>query len=104
MLTKESAIETISKFIEACNEKNILFQKVIFFGSALYGKTNEFSDIDVALVSEQFSGNPFSDWHLLSPINIYFSEIEPHPFSPKYFEEGDPFIDEIKKTGMELPI
>ena len=104
MLTQASAIDTIKKFISACNQKNILFKKVILFGSALKGNANEFSDIDVALISNQFSGNTFADWHLLSPIIIKFSRIEPHTFTAQYFEEGDPFIDEIKKTGLEIQL
>jgi uncharacterized protein len=102
MFTRETAINTIYRFISACKQKNITFKKVILFGSAANGNSNENSDIDVALVSDQFSGNPFSDWHLLSPINIKFSEIEPHPFSSQYFEESDPFIEEIKRTGIEI--
>jgi hypothetical protein len=65
---------------------------------------HEYSDIDVALVSEQFTGNPISDWHMLSPISIKFTDVEPHPFSTRYFEKGDPFIDEIKKTGLNIPV
>jgi predicted nucleotidyltransferase len=61
-------------------------------GSVANGNSNEYSDIDLALLSDQFSGNPFSDRHLLSPINIRFSEIEPHPFTLQYFDESDPFI------------
>jgi uncharacterized protein len=102
MLTKDTAIDTIHRFITACKQRNISFRKVIFFGSVANGKSNENSDIDLALVSDQFTGNPFSDWHLLSPINIRFSEIEPHPFSTQYFEESDPFIEEIKRTGIEI--
>jgi predicted nucleotidyltransferase len=102
MLNQESAINTINRFISACNKNNISFNKVILFGSLAKGNYNENSDIDLALVSDQFSGNPFSDWHLLSPINIKFSEIEPHPFTTQYFEESDPFIEEIKRTGIEI--
>ena len=102
MFTQETTINIIQKFISACNQKNISFNKVILFGSAAKGNLNENSDIDVALISDQFSGDPFSDWHLLSPIIIKFSEIEPHPFSSEYFEESDPFIEEIKRTGIEI--
>ena len=102
MFTQETAINMINKFVEACRQKEILFNKVILFGSVANGKAHEDSDIDVALVSDQFTGNPFSDWHLLSPINIRFAEIEPHPYSSEYFELGDPFIEEIKKTGIEI--
>lgn len=31
-----------------------------------------------------------------------YTPIETHTFSTKYFEVGDPFIEEIKKTGIEL--
>ena len=40
----------------------------------------------------------------LSSANIKFYHIEPHTFPTKYFEEGDPFIDEIKATGLELKV
>ena len=102
MLTRETAINTIKRFIIACNQKDIQFKNVILFGSAANGTANDYSDIDVALVSDQFSGNPFSDWHLFSPINIKFTEIEPHPFLSQYFEESDPFIEEIKRAGIEI--
>ncbi|MCX6351829.1 MAG: nucleotidyltransferase domain-containing protein [Bacteroidetes bacterium] len=100
MLTKETAIDTVKAFVIACNKRNITFNKVILFGSLVNGNSHQNSDIDVALISDAFTGNPFADWHLLSPININFTDIEPHPFSPHYFEKGDPFIDEIKRTGV----
>ena len=102
MLQKESAIKTIKDYVAACKEKNIFFNKVILFGSFANGTQREYSDIDVALVSDQFSGMPFADWRMLGPVNIKFVDIEPHPYSTKYFEEGDPLIEVIKKTGIEI--
>ncbi len=102
MLTKETAINTVRAFIDACYKKDIRFSKVILFGSVASDTNHEYSDIDVALVSDNFSGNPYADWHILSPINIKFTDIEPHPFTTEYFEKGDPFINEIKKTGIEI--
>ena len=102
MVEREVAITTIKKFVNACGEKNIFFNKVILFGSFANGTQREYSDIDVALVSDQFSGMPLSDWHMLAPVGIKFSDIEPHPYSTKYFEEGDPLIEVIKKTGIEI--
>lgn len=102
MLDKESAIKTIHAYLDDCKRRNLFFQKVILFGSVVKGNTNEFSDIDVALASNQFSGNPIADWHMLSPVNIKFSIVEPHPYTTAYFEKGDPFIDEIKRTGFEI--
>lgn len=104
MLNRDAAINTIKEFVIACKARNISFNKVILFGSFARNTANENSDIDVALVSDQFTGNPFTDWHTLSPVNIRFTDIEPHPYSTKYFSESDPFIDEIKKTGIEIPV
>jgi len=104
MLNKETAIDTVKAFVDACYKRNITFSKVILFGSVVSNTNREYSDIDVALVSDCFSGNPFADWHILSPVNIKFTDIEPHPFPTDYFEKGDPFIDEIKKTGIEIKI
>ena len=36
--------------------------------------------------------------------NIKFVDIEPHIFNSAYFEEGDPFIEEIIKTGKEIKL
>jgi len=101
-LTKKTAINTVNAFIVACGRSNITFKKVILFGSVASGNNSKYSDIDVALVSDVFTGNPFADWHLLSPANIKFSNIEPHPFTTDYFEKGDPFVDEIKRTGITI--
>jgi predicted nucleotidyltransferase len=105
MLTKENAIATIKDFIKACEARNITFKKVLLFGSIASNKAHEYSDIDVAFVSDTFTGMPFKDWSILTPVktsNRNFTDIEPHPYTPKDFEEGDPFIDEIKRTGIEI--
>jgi predicted nucleotidyltransferase len=107
MLTKEIAINIIKEFIKACEERNITFNKVFLFGSVAMNRANEYSDIDVAFVSDKFSGMPYKDWSILTPVktsNLNFTDIEPHPYTTKDFEEGDPLIDEIKKTGIEIKI
>jgi len=104
MLNKETAISKVKAFVDACKERNIFFRKVIIFGSMISGNIHEDSDIDVALVSDGFTGSAYGDWHILSPINIKFTDIEPHPFPTKYFEQGDPFIDEITRTGIEIEV
>jgi len=104
MVTREYAISTVKEFIKACSNSNIFFNKIIVFGSVAVGTTHSGSDIDVALISDLFTGQPFTDWHLLSPINIRFPDIEPHPFSTQYFKASDPFIDEIVRTGFEIKL
>jgi len=102
MVSRDYAVKTVKAFIEACAQSKIFFNKVMIFGSVASGTNNKNSDIDVAFVSDQFKGYPLADWHLLSPINVRFPEIEPHPYSTEYFNTGDPLIEEIIKTGFEV--
>ena len=105
MFNRKTAIDIIKEFIEACNERGITFREVILFGSVSRNETHKYSDIDVALVSDSFSGMPYKDWSMLTPVKTSkrkFMAIEPHPFSIADFEEGDPFIDEIKRTGITV--
>jgi predicted nucleotidyltransferase len=98
------AIEIISKYIESCKSFGIDFYKVILFGSYAKGNFTDNSDIDLALVSDKFTDYPISDRKKIVKANIKFSVIEPHTFSKYYFLQGDPFIDEIKKTGIEIAV
>ena len=102
MLTQEIAINTVTDFLKSCSEKNIFFKKVILFGSTVTGNLHPFSDIDVLLVSDQFGLSKWENAKLIAPINKKFTEIEAHTYPTKYFLKGDPFINEIKKTGIEI--
>ncbi len=78
--------------------------KVILFGSHAKGRPNPDSDIDVVLVSDIFTGFGFEDRKYFSKINIRreFVDIETKTYPSQYFEKGDPFINEISKSGIEL--
>jgi hypothetical protein len=54
------------------------------------------------LVSDKFSLNIFENIKLYSKINVKYPDIETHPFPTDYFNESDPFIEEIKRTGIEI--
>jgi predicted nucleotidyltransferase len=107
MLNRKTATTIIKHFIIACGKNNIIFNKVILFGSIVTGKNHEYSDIDIAIVSDQFTENSVADWNLLSPViisNRNFSAIETHTFPTNYFEKSDPLIEEIKRTGIEIKL
>lgn len=102
MLTREFAIATAKEFILSCEKSNIVFKNVILFGSAATNTTTEFSDIDLLLVSDSFGYNKWENSRLIAPINKHFSIIDAHTFPTAYYLKGDPLINEIKKTGIEL--
>ena len=102
MFTEKDLMQYITDYIFECNRLGVHFKKVILFGSYALNRAHESSDIDLALVSDDFSGRRIDDRSKISGANVKFADIEPHLYSSRYFEESDPFIEEIKRTGKEL--
>ena len=104
MLTKTDAINTVKNYAhEVCNA-GVNLKKVILYGSFAKGLQHEWSDIDVALIADDFSGVGFLDTPRFSRINVKkpYIRIEPKTYPTAYFQVGDPFVDEIKNTGIEI--
>lgn len=101
MLTRNDALRTVRNYAREIEEKGVNLRKVILFGSFAKGVAHECSDIDVALVADEFTGLP-DDYDLFPYIGIKkpYIRIESKTFPTSYFEQGDPLIDEIKKTGI----
>lgn len=102
MVTRESAINTARLFIKDCQSNGLTFHKVYLFGSAAKNTAHEWSDIDLLLISDQFSDNVFENLKLYSKINIKYPVIETYPYPTKHFYEGDDFIKEISNEGIEI--
>ncbi len=102
MVNRESAIKTAKIFIDECRLLGLTFKKVILFGSFAKGTADEWSDIDLLLISDQFTDNIFDNIKLYSKINIKYPSIETHPYPTKYYYEGDDFIKEISKYAIEI--
>lgn len=102
MVTQSTAIKTAKSFINDCLTIGLSFHKVLLFGSFAKGTAHEWSDIDLLLISDQFNDNVFENLKLYSKINIKYPAIETHPYSTEYFSNGDPFIDEIRKEGIDI--
>jgi predicted nucleotidyltransferase len=102
MLTRNDAIKLIKEFIEQCRNINVVFDKVILFGSLAKDVNCEYSDIDIALVSKQFGFDRFENALMIAPITKMFLDIDTQTFPSDYFFQGDPFIEEILGTGIEI--
>jgi len=104
MFTQDDAINSVKSYASEIALLGINLKKVILYGSFAKGLQHEWSDIDVALVADEFTGFGFSDRLLFSPVSIKepYIRIEPKTYPTGYFNEGDPFIEEIKNTGIEI--
>ncbi|GJQ24732.1 MAG: hypothetical protein HBSAPP01_25220 [Candidatus Brocadia sapporoensis] len=98
----DSAIELVKRYIEELRKNGVEVSEAILFGSHTKGTAKVDSDIDVALVSNHFSGDRFEDRRKIVPLRRKIdSRIEPIPFRPEDFIEGI-LVDEIKKTGTRI--
>jgi predicted nucleotidyltransferase len=97
--------EVAERFIKLIKSNNINIEKIILFGSYARGAGGEWSDIDIAIVSPEFSGIPFYDRKMLNPFILKVdTRIEPHPFKPEDFTEDNGFVSEILKNGVEVKV
>lgn len=97
-------IEKVKMFVDILlKNSGIHLERVILFGSYAKGLENKWSDIDVALVSRDFSGIGFYDRKMVNPYLLKIdSRIEPHPFKPEEFNSDNPFAIEILERGIEI--
>lgn len=95
---------TIAKYLDLIKEKFTDIERVYLFGSYAKGKSTEDSDIDVALIFTNLDDSKRFDIQvqLMMLAAQIDSRIEPHPISHEDFDSGNPFVVEIKKTGIEV--
>jgi len=96
-------IAIVQKYLSALEEKKISIQKAWLFGSYVSGNYNEWSDIDIALVSDSFNGSRMDDRSKIRRITLNISSnLEPIPYRPEDFTEADPFVKEILSFGVQI--
>ena len=104
ILDTKQAKKIVKKFALKLKEEKFPFEAIYLFGSLAQDKGHEWSDIDVAVISDRFKKNFHQNenilWHLRKDID---SMIEPIAFTKTDFtNQADPIISEIKKTGIKI--
>lgn len=95
----------IKQFILDLKKNDIVISRAILFGSYAHGGYNEWSDIDIALVSDDFIGDRFADRNKIRKIKLSVSsDLEPIPYTTKSFSADDPFVKNILETGVTISL
>lgn len=105
MLTKKAAIKTVEKFVGEVKASGIQIRRAVLFGSYAHGKPHKWSDIDVALVADEFKG--VDDVRHFARINNKqeFTDISARTYNTKEFHAYvDPFIEVIMEKGVEIAV
>jgi predicted nucleotidyltransferase len=98
-----SQIEHIVKEYANLVMKELKVSEMYLYGSYAKGTFSADSDIDIAVVGENFIGDPVEDMLKLMRIRRKVDmRIEPHPFKSSDFELSNPYIQEILKTGIKI--
>ena len=102
--TKNKAINMAKKLIGLLKINGINVYEAYLFGSIAMDKADEYSDIDIAIVSEDFTGIPFYDVKKISKFRRAVDlRLEVHPFSLNDILHDPPlFFLDIKNKGVQI--
>ena len=95
-------LNSINEYIEEI-KKHYNVTDIILFGSYAKGTENEDSDIDIAVVSDDFD-DVYDCMAILMGLTWDIdARIEPHPIKKKDYDEvSDYFIKEVIDTGIKV--
>ncbi|MEW5693869.1 MAG: nucleotidyltransferase domain-containing protein [Candidatus Hydrogenedentota bacterium] len=102
-MAKKTDIDGIIKNFINEVKKSIRINYMYLFGSYAKGKDNINSDIDIAIISNDFTGFKFEDRKKINPIVLKINtNLEVHPFTLDEYKSNNPFLDEIISTGKKV--
>ncbi len=102
MSANPEIVKYAKDFLDKLTRKGIKVKHAKLFGSYAKKASNNFSDIDILLVADEFVGVGFIDYKLITDELIKFDMIHLISYSTSDYEEGDPFVEEVNTTGIDL--
>lgn len=98
----KNIVDSINKFTEEI-KKQYNITAIILFGSYAKGTENENSDIDIAIVSDDFDDIYDCMANLMGMTWNIDARIEPHQIKTEdYINISTPFVKEIIDTGIQV--
>ncbi|MEW6027334.1 MAG: nucleotidyltransferase domain-containing protein [Planctomycetota bacterium] len=106
MANKANSVLTIARrYIRELEKNGYKITEAFLFGSYAKGTAHRWSDIDIALVSPDFTGDRFEDSMKIVPFRRNIdTRLEPMPFKPRDFKDDPVMAEEIKQTGKRIPL
>lgn len=95
-------MESIKRYIEEISQYYKI-EAIILFGSYAKGTENEDSDIDIAIISSDFSDIIEDGAKLIGLTWKIDTRIEPHPITTEDYQDvSNPFVREVVDTGIKV--
>jgi predicted nucleotidyltransferase len=103
-MDKGAVVKLINRFRQEIQDRGIIAQKIILYGSHTSGTRAAVSDIDVVIISDDFVGKGY--WEridiLTDVIYAISAPIEAVAMTPEEWERGDSFIADFARHGEVL--
>lgn len=96
-------LKAVLHFLEELEQSGVRLVAAYLYGSHAMGTARPDSDIDVALISEDFTGDWLEDHRKIVQALLHSdARIEPVRFRPEQFCDEHPLVWEIKTKGERL--
>jgi len=100
---KDSIIKIVKEYLKEVEKSGIRIKKAYLYGSFAKGKSKEKSDIDVAIISTDFTNDRFEEALRLRTLRWNIDlRIEPMPINSDNFTKNNPLVSEILKYGIAI--
>ena len=101
-MDQKTAFELVKRYVHFLAEQDLNVEKAYIFGSYAKGTFREESDIDVAVFMKNLENSFTMQVQLMQMRRNFDTRIEPHPFDENDFNSGNPFVNEILRTGIPI--
>lgn len=100
---REEITEKVRQLLETLRAEGLNTTAAYIYGSQTRGTSHRDSDIDVAIVSPDLSGDRLEDWCRLNKLATQIDvRMEVIGFRPEQFRDEHPLAWEVKTTGVRL--
>ncbi len=101
--TKVEVIEKVQRLLEVLRAEGLNTTAAYIYGSQAVGTSHRDSDIDVAIVSPDLSGDRLEDWCRLNRLATQIDvRMEVIGFRPEQFRDEHPLAWEVQTKGVRL--
>ena len=98
----DTIAQSVKQFLRAIQQHQRV-EAAYIYGSQVKGTATDWSDIDLAIISPDFSADMFQEQLALLRLAAQIDDrIEPRPFRPDDFNAIEPLVSEIKRTGVKI--
>ncbi|MFO7930576.1 MAG: nucleotidyltransferase domain-containing protein [Desulfosalsimonas sp.] len=94
--------ESVLRYVEYLKKTFPDIKRAYMFGSYVKGSAGGESDIDIAVIFDDFEDSFDLQVELMKLRREFDSRIEPHVFRDNEFDKSYPFAEEIMATGVEI--